>query len=66
MHVRYDYRRGDEELVVQTTSADRPLSIRVTESDESTAVLELPEGEIDKLIDALRMAKDALRSNRDR
>jgi hypothetical protein len=55
----YYYRDGNEdEVIVQVTgNTEKPLSIRVTEEDHETAMINLPAEEIDNIIAALQLIK---------
>lgn len=54
----YYYRDSEQEVIIQVTgNSKRPLSIRVTEEESETAMVNLPAEEIDHIIAALQAIK---------
>lgn len=58
------YYRGEseeEEVIIQTVDSGRPLSIRITDEESNTVLVNLPEEEIDHLIAGLQAAKERIK-----
>lgn len=64
MHDYYYRGPEEEEIIVQVIDYSKPLSIRVSEGEGETAVINLPAEEIDTLIAGLQQIKSKLRQVR--
>src|SRR5271157_4853656 len=63
--IDYYYRDSNEagEVIIQAVRGNGILSVRVTEDDgQTTAVINLPESEIDRMIAGLQQARSKLAS----